>query len=118
MAKYGASSGLLVKLLDSSIRLPIHRHPTRPFARQHFSSIFGKTEAWIVIGTREMPGVEPYVMLGFKEGVDKQTFRRQVERQEIADMKAGLHRVPVAPGDIFYVKAGLPHALYRIRTSS
>jgi mannose-6-phosphate isomerase len=101
----------LVKLLDSSIRLPIHCHPTRPFARQHFSSIFGKTEAWIVIGTRPIPGVEPYVMLGFKEGVEKNTFRRQVERQEIADMKAGLHRVPVKPGDIYYVKAGLPHAI-------
>jgi mannose-6-phosphate isomerase len=111
VAKYGSSSGLLVKLLDSSIRLPIHCHPTRPFARQHFSSIFGKTEAWIVIETRPIAGVEPYVMLGFKEGVEKQTFRRQVERQEIADMKAGLHRVPVRPGDIFYVKAGLPHAI-------
>jgi mannose-6-phosphate isomerase len=111
VARYGASSGLLVKLLDSSIRLPIHCHPTRPFARRHFSSIFGKTEAWIVVETRPSSGVEPYVMLGFKEGVEKQTFRRQVERQEIADMKAGLHRVPVKPGDIFYVKAGLPHAI-------
>jgi mannose-6-phosphate isomerase len=111
LSKYGASTGLLVKLLDSSVRLPIHCHPTRPFARQHFSSIFGKTEAWIVVETRPIPGVEPYVMLGFKEGVEKQTFRRQVERQQIADMKAGLHRVPVKPGDIFYVKAGLPHAI-------
>lgn len=111
VARYGTSSGLLVKLLDSSIRLPIHCHPTRPFARQHFDSIFGKTEAWIVMETRELPGVEPYIMLGFKEGVEKQTFRRQVERQQIADMKAGLHRVPVQPGDVFYVKAGLPHAI-------
>ncbi len=111
VARYGASSGLLVKLLDSSIRLPIHCHPTRSFARQHFDSIFGKTEAWIVVETRDLPGVEPYIMLGFKEGVEKQTFRQQVERQEIADMKAGLHRVPVKPGDVFYVKAGLPHAI-------
>jgi mannose-6-phosphate isomerase len=111
VAKYGVSTGLLVKLLDSSIRLPIHCHPTRPFARQHFSSIFGKTEAWIVVETREIPGAEPYIMLGFKEGVEKHMFRRQVERQQIADMKAGLHRIPVKPGDIFYVKAGLPHAI-------
>jgi mannose-6-phosphate isomerase len=111
VAKYGASSGLLVKLLDSSIRLPIHCHPTRPFAQKHFSSIFGKTEAWIVMGTRPIPGVEPYVMLGFKQGIEKNTFRHQIERQEIADMKAGLHRVPVKPGDIYYVKAGLPHAI-------
>lgn len=109
--KYGASSGLLVKLLDSSIRLPIHCHPTRPFARQHFSSIFGKTEAWMVLDTREIPGVEPYVLLGFKEGVEKSTFRRQVERQEVGDMKASLHRLPVKPGDVYYVQAGLPHAI-------
>ena len=111
VARYGTSSGLLVKLLDSSIRLPIHCHPTRQFAGQHFDSIFGKTEAWIVLETRPIPGVEPYIMLGFKEGVQKQSFRRQVERQEITDMKAGLHRVPVKPGDVFYVKAGLPHAI-------
>ncbi len=111
VAHYGTSSGLLVKLLDSSIRLPIHCHPTRQFAGQHFDSIFGKTEAWVVLETRPIPGVDPYIMLGFKEGVEKHTFRRQVERQEIADMKAGLHRVPVKPGDVFYVKAGLPHAI-------
>ncbi len=111
VARYGTSSGLLVKLLDSSIRPPIHCHPTRRFAGQHFDSIFGKTEAWIVLETRPIPGADPYIMLGFREGVEKYTFRRQVERQEIADMKAGLHRVPVKAGDVFYVKAGLPHAI-------
>ncbi len=109
--KWGLSSGLLVKLLDSSIALPIHCHPTRPFARQHLSSIFGKTEAWMVLETRQVGDIEPYIMLGFKEGVEKDTFRRQLERQEVADMKASLHRISVKPGDVFYVKAGLPHAI-------
>lgn len=110
VAKYGPSTGLLVKLLDSRIRLPIHCHPTRPFAQRHFSDIFGKTEAWMVLDTR--PSVaEPYLLLGFQEGVDKASFRRQVERQEVVDMRAGLHRLPVRPGDVIYVKAGLPHAI-------
>src|SRR6266508_755065 len=52
VAKYGASSGLLVKLLDSSIRLPIHCHPTRSFAQNHFSSIFCMSEAYVVHRTR------------------------------------------------------------------
>ncbi len=111
VAKYGRSTGLLVKLLDSSVRLPIHCHPSRAFARQYLGSIFGKTEAWMVLETRQIAGTEPYVMLGFKEGVEKDTFRRQVDRQEIKDMKAGLHKVPVKAGDVFYVKAGLPHAI-------
>lgn len=109
--KWGANSGLLVKLLDASMRLPIHCHPTRPFARHHFSSIFGKTEAWMVLETRPVNGVDPYIMLGFKEGVDRQSFRRHVEQQQIPDLTAGLHRIPVKPGDVFYVKAGLPHAI-------
>lgn len=108
---WGASSGLLVKLLDSSIRLPIHCHPTRSFARGHFSSVFGKTEAWMVLETRPIAGAEPHILLGFREGVEKGAFRRQVERQEVGDLTASLHRIPVKPGDVFYVKAGLPHAI-------
>ena len=109
--KWGSSSGLLVKLLDSSIRLPIHCHPTRPFARQHFSSLFGKTEAWMVLETRQINGVEPYILLGFREGVDKQSFRRQMERQDSPAMTESLHRIPVKAGDVYFVKAGLPHAI-------
>ena len=109
--KWGANSGLLIKLLDASTRLPVHCHPTRPFARDHFSSVFGKTEAWMVLGTRQTPGTEPHILLGFKEAVEKGSFRRQVERQDVGDLRESLHRIPVKPGDVFYVKAGLPHAI-------
>src|SRR5436853_1003125 len=35
---------LLVKLLDPVERLPVHAHPNREFAREHFGSDYGKTE--------------------------------------------------------------------------
>ena len=98
---------LLVKLLDTSVRLPIHCHPTRAFARAKFGSFFGKTEAWIVVETRSD---DAYVMLGFREGTKKADFRRHLERQDVDDMKACLHRVPVRAGDVWFVQAGLPHA--------
>jgi mannose-6-phosphate isomerase len=37
----GSSPGLLVKLLDSAERLPVHAHPSREFARRQLGSSFG-----------------------------------------------------------------------------
>src|SRR5918999_400842 len=34
------TTGLLVKLLDSAIRLPVHAHPSREFARRTLGSFF------------------------------------------------------------------------------
>ncbi len=111
VAKYGDSTGLLVKLLDTGMRLPIHCHPTRDFARRHLQSIFGKAEAWIILQTRSINGQEPYIMLGFKEGITPAVFRRQVAQQDVTGLKAALHRIPVKPGNVFFVKPGLPHAI-------
>ncbi|HEX7222024.1 MAG TPA: hypothetical protein VF231_02160, partial [Candidatus Limnocylindrales bacterium] len=47
LAAHPGTTGVLVKLLDAAIRLPVHAHPTRAFARQHLGSAFGKAEAWI-----------------------------------------------------------------------
>jgi mannose-6-phosphate isomerase len=105
---FGTSPGLLVKLLDAGVRLPIHCHPTRAFARARFGSFFGKTEAWIVVGTRDD---DAHVLLGFREGTTKDDFRRHLERQDVEDLAASLHRVPARAGDVFYVRAGLPHAI-------
>ena len=53
------TSGILVKLLDAGIRLPVHAHPTRDFARRHLGSVFGKAEAWIVLATRQIEDSSP-----------------------------------------------------------
>ncbi|HEY9523170.1 MAG TPA: mannose-6-phosphate isomerase, partial [Thermopolyspora sp.] len=50
VAAYGASTEVLVKLLDAGQRLPVHLHPDRAFARRHLGLRHGKTEAWIVLG--------------------------------------------------------------------
>jgi mannose-6-phosphate isomerase len=68
----GVTSGVLVKLLDAAIRLPVHAHPTRAFARRHLDSFFGKAEAWMVLATREIAGLEPpNVRLGFRRDVGR-----------------------------------------------
>ncbi|GAA4529868.1 class I mannose-6-phosphate isomerase [Amycolatopsis samaneae] len=104
----GDSTGLLVKLLDAGQRLPVHFHPSDAFAQRHFDSHFGKTEAWIVVGTY---GDDPRVYPGFKETVSKQTVAEWTREQDAPSMLGALNSIPVTAGDTVYIPAGLPHAI-------
>src|SRR5665811_1633784 len=67
----GASSEdvpILVKVLDPSVRLPVHAHPHRDFARQHLGARRGKAEAWIILDVRGTQ-LDPHVFLGLREPV-------------------------------------------------
>lgn len=104
--RWGATTALLVKLLDAAQRLPVHCHPSRAFARDHLASPFGKTEAWVIVRT---PGTEGHVHLGFREDVDAERLHDWVARQGRDALLAATNRVPVRPGDAVFVPAGTPH---------
>ncbi|HKN54062.1 MAG TPA: class I mannose-6-phosphate isomerase, partial [Amycolatopsis sp.] len=104
----GTSTGLLVKLLDAGQRLPVHFHPTDAFAQRHFDSHFGKTEAWIVVGTY---GDDPRVYPGFRETLSKETVAEWTREQDTPSMLEALNSIAVQPGDTVYIPAGLPHAI-------
>jgi mannose-6-phosphate isomerase len=108
LANYGADSALLVKLLDAGQRLPVHCHPSDEFASAHFNSRFGKTEAWIVVGTATK---DPTVYIGFSEDQSPETVADWVARQDSAAMLGALNEVRVRPGDTVFVPAGVPHAI-------
>jgi mannose-6-phosphate isomerase len=105
---YGASPALLVKLLHAAERLPVHCHPDREFARGHLACPWGKTEAWVVVGTQV---AEPVVHLGFREATDAIRLLELVEGQRVEALLASLNAVPVAAGDTVLVPAGMPHAI-------
>ena len=108
----GVTTGLLVKLLDAAVRLPIHAHPTRSFARSKLGSFFGKTEAWIVLATRQMPGAEPPVVrIGFNRDVERRELITLIDDERTEDLLAAMHLRPTAPGDTWFIPAGLPHAI-------
>jgi mannose-6-phosphate isomerase len=102
------TTGVLVKLLDPAERLPVHAHPDRAFARRHFDSPFGKTEAWIVLDTR---GTDGELWLGLQQSVDRDTYRGWIERQDTEALLNSLNRITAGPGDVFFVPAGVPHAI-------
>jgi mannose-6-phosphate isomerase len=111
VARLGPDLGVLCKLLDSAMRLPIQCHPDAAFARQYLGSNFGKTEASLILATRSIDGAPPYMLFGFREGVTAAEFRRIVQAQDVPAQIASLNRVEVKPGEVYFVSAGAPHAL-------
>lgn len=110
-AKYGASPGVLVKLLDAGERLTLQTHPTRACAMKLFGSPFGKTECWHIIETREIGEESPCIYLGFKEGVTREYWKQCFDTQDIPAMLACLHRIEVHPGDTYIIRGGVPHGI-------
>ena len=100
---------VLVKALDSAIRLPVQAHPDKEFSRKNFNSDFGKAESWLVLATRE--GASIY--FGFKDGVTKEDFEKAVEDAETdkTAMESLLNKIPVKPGDVYFIPAKAVHAI-------
>jgi mannose-6-phosphate isomerase len=108
VAQFGANPGLLVKLLDAGERLPVHCHPDRAFASAHLGCTFGKTEAWLIIGTE---GPDPHVYLGFHRDVELPELESWFEEQDSDEILSAMHKVTVGVGDAILVPAGTPHAI-------
>lgn len=109
--KFGRNMGFLAKIIDASERLSIQVHPDREFAGRELGSAYGKTETWYILGGRVIDGEEPHIYMGFKESVTKELWREIFLRQDKDAMLACLHKIYVHPGDVFYIEAGLPHAI-------
>jgi len=108
----GPTTGFVVQLLDTAQRLPVHCHPTRPFTERFLGSRWGKTEAWLVLGTRQIAGEEsPRIHLGFRRDVDRQELRRWIEDQAVSALLEAMHHRTVAPGDVWLAPAGVPHTV-------
>ena len=100
---------VLVKALDSAIRLPVQAHPDKAFSRVNFNSDFGKAESWLVLGARE----DACIYFGFKNGVTPEQFEKAVNDSETdkAAMEKLLNRIPVKPGDVYFIPAKAVHAI-------
>jgi len=104
VARFGADTKLLIKILDAGERLPVHIHPSHEFAREHVGAAHGKAEAWYILegGT---------VHLGFSRAVSESELASMVAEQDVDGILGAMHLLEVAPGDSLYVPAGLPHAI-------
>ena len=99
---------VLIKLLDSSVRLHLQAHPDRTFVAEHFGGNAGKTECWYILSTRND---DAYVYLGFQHPPTPDAWERMVREQDLDGMRACFEKIPVKPGDCLVVPAGIPHAI-------
>jgi mannose-6-phosphate isomerase len=108
--RFGINPMVLVKYLDSAVRLPFQVHPTVEFSRRNFKVESGKTEAYYILNTR--PEVkEPFIYMGFQRPPSREELRRMIVEQDIPAMERCFDKIPVKPGDVFVVPGGLPHAI-------
>ena len=95
---------VLIKLIDANSSLSIQVHPDNAYAFEHENGGYGKTEVWYVVTADE--GAE--LIYGFKRDVTKEELRLAIEGNALAPL---LNSVPVKAGDVFFVPAGLLHAI-------
>lgn len=103
------SLGILVKYLDSAIRLPIQVHPDEKFSQRYFHSPYGKTEMWLILKTRENAAI----YYGFKEHVTAEEFDRIIERSSYDKGAAVryINKIEVNPGEVYLVPGRAVHAV-------
>ena len=109
-AKYGPNTQVLTKMLDSAVRLHIQAHPTISFSKKYLNSDSGKTEAYVILNVREEIS-HPYVFIGFQNPLSREEFREVVQNQDVRRLQSCFDKIAVAPGDVFMVPGGLPHAI-------
>jgi mannose-6-phosphate isomerase len=96
---------LLVKFLFPTDQLSIQVHPDDAFARQNEApDAVGKTEMWHVVSAQ--PGAT--LLLGLVPEVDREKFQLAIKQ---GGLEKFFERLPVSPGDTFYVPSGTPHTI-------
>ncbi len=110
VARFGQQPMVLVKLLDSAVRLHLQVHPTAEFAREHLNANSGKAEAYYILDVRE-DVEEAFVYLGFQRPPSRAELKRCIEEQDLAAMEGFFDKIEVKPGDVLFIPGGVPHAI-------
>ncbi len=94
---------LLTKIIDAKDDLSVQVHPDDLYAHDYENGEFGKTECWYIIDCDE--GAE--LILGHY-AKSKKEMEDMISQ---GDWNGLLRKVPIKPGDFFYIPAGTIHAI-------
>lgn len=94
---------LLVKLIDAKRDLSIQVHPSDETAVEELGEQ-GKAEMWYVVDCEP----QSYIYFGFSRQMTREEFLARARDGSICEV---LNRVPVSPGDVFYILPGTIHAI-------
>lgn len=94
---------LLFKFLDASRKLSVQVHPDDDYAQQ-VENEPGKTEMWYILDAE--PGAK--LVYGLKKGTTRKKLARAVKQD---NLETYLNEIEVKAGDIFFMPAGIVHAI-------
>lgn len=95
---------VLIKLIDANSSLSIQVHPDDNYAKINENGSFGKTEVWYIMDAEE----DAKLVYGFNRNITKDEFACAIENGNLSEL---LNFVPVKKGDVFFVEAGMVHAI-------
>jgi len=101
--QYGLSFPLLFKLIDANENLSIQVHPGDEVAAERHNS-YGKTEMWYVVDADP----DGKLIIGFTKDCTREEYLDALDNDKVEDL---LQHVPVKKGDVFFIPAGLVHAI-------
>ena len=95
---------ILTKIIDARDALSVQVHPDDAYAQRVEHQRNGKTECWYVLDAQP----DAQLVLGWTADTTREEYERRVADGSLGDI---LRRVPVNPGDAFYLPAGTLHAI-------
>jgi len=95
---------VLPKIIDARQALSVQVHPDDAYAQRVEHQPNGKTECWYILACE--PGAE--LVLGWTRDTTREEYERRVADGTLAEI---LRRVPVQPGQAYYLPAGTLHAI-------
>lgn len=101
--EFGLSFPLLFKIIDANDNLSIQVHPDNEFAFERHNS-HGKTEMWYILDAE--PNAE--LIVGFSENCSKENYLNALKNGAVEDL---LKKVKVKKGGVFFIPAGIVHAI-------
>lgn len=95
---------ILIKFIDAGRDLSVQVHPDDIYARNYENGQLGKTEMWYVLAADK----NAKLVYGLRHDVDANTLRKAIENNTIEKY---LQKVTVKKNDLFYIEAGVIHAI-------
>ena len=95
---------LLVKIIDAKDHLSIQVHPDDAYALEHENGQNGKSEMWYVLDASK----DAHLVYGLKHDCTEAEIRKAIADGTLLRY---LQRVPIQKDDLFFIEAGIVHAI-------
>jgi mannose-6-phosphate isomerase len=97
---------ILIKFIDAEQDLSVQVHPDNDYAEKHAGES-GKTEMWYIMDCK--PGAQ--LVYGLNADYTREQLEESINSSNSGKFENCLNYVNVKPGDVFFIPAGLIHAI-------